>query len=195
VRIVRRAGQAQRSARRLRRAEARSSRDVLTGLPNRRAFERALKRELERARRGRRGLGVAILDVDRFKALNDTHGHDAGDRALAELAHRLAGALRDSDLVARWGGEEFALLMPDLTPGAGGEAWAAVERARRAVSARPIPLGLGLPSVTVTVSGGVAIGPGATEEEGAALLRQADQALLRAKQEGRDRVLQAKASA
>lgn len=191
VHLVRRAGQALRSARRLRRAEVRSARDALTGLPNRRAFERALARELERARRAQRGLGVAIVDVDRFKALNDGHGHDAGDRALAEVAQRLAGALRDTDLVARWGGEEFALLLPDLAPGGEAEAPAAVERARRAVSARPVSLGLGRPSVTVTISGGVVLGPGPSGD-GPGLLHAADLALLEAKQAGRDRILSAR---
>jgi diguanylate cyclase (GGDEF)-like protein len=188
IHVVRRAGQALRSARRLRRAEARSARDVLTGLPNRRAFERALRREVDRARRAGRGLGVALLDVDRFKHLNDTHGHDAGDRALAEVARRLAGALRDSDLVARWGGEEFAVLLPDLTQEGESEALAAVERARRAVGARPVVLGLGQPAVSVTISGGVAVGPG-RDDQGAGLLHAADQALLKAKAAGRDRVL------
>ncbi len=188
VDIASQAGRALHAARRLRRAEARSTRDALTLLPNRRAFERALKREVERARRGGRGLGVALLDVDRFKSINDAHGHPAGDRVLAEVAQRLASALRDSDLVARWGGEEFAVLLPDLGPGGLAEAFAAVERARRAVSARPIALGQGHPALTVTISGGVVAGPG-PEGEGAHLVEAADEALLAAKQAGRNRVL------
>lgn len=188
VDIAAQAGRALHAARRLLRAEARSARDALTTLPNRRAFERALKREVERARRGGRGLGVALLDVDRFKSINDAHGHPAGDRVLAEVAQRLVSALRDSDLVSRWGGEEFAVLLPDLGPGGLAEALAAVERARRAVSARPIALGRGQASLTVTISGGVVTGPG-PEGEGALLVHAADQALLAAKQAGRNRIL------
>ncbi|MCC7137065.1 MAG: GGDEF domain-containing protein [Planctomycetes bacterium] len=190
LRMARRAGRALAAARRLEQAETLSATDELTGLPNRRAFERALRRELERARRGGPPIAVAIVDVDRFKSLNDRFGHPVGDRVLAQVARRLVGALRETDLVCRWGGEEFAVLLTGLAGLAPGEALAALERARLAVGGRPLALGPGLPSPIVTVSGGVAL-YGRDATEGSALVERADQALYAAKQAGRDRVLAA----
>lgn len=178
-------------AARLRRAEEESVRDPLTGLANRRAFERAMAREIERAERAGRGLGLALVDVDRFKAVNDELGHDVGDLVLVEVARRLVEPLRETDLVARWGGEEFALLLPDVeSTGIDGVAQA-VERVRQRVGARGIATdpgaGHGGPLRPVTVSIGLAFRT-AGPEDGAGLLRRADQALLRAKAAGRDRV-------
>ncbi len=87
--------------------------DALTGLPNRRGWDSRVEQLLAVARRGGRPLTVAIIDLDRFKACNDDRGHLAGDRLLRELAVRVRPLLRDVDLVARWGGEEFVIAIPD----------------------------------------------------------------------------------
>ena len=189
-RLARGAGRALVAARRLEHAEAASATDETTGLPNRRSFGRALRRELERARRSGTGLAVALFDIDRFKAFNDRFGHPVGDRVLAQVARRMASAVRETDLVARWGGEEFAALLTDLGDDAKTEAFAVVERARAAVSARPLSLGAGLPHPSATVSAGVAVFPGDAEQP-ADLLRRADEALYEAKRGGRDRTQQA----
>ena len=87
--------------------------DPLTGLPNRRAWDTELKRELSRARRTEHPLCVALIDLDHFKDYNDSHGHPAADRLLVEVARTWRGQIRDVDLLCRWGGDEFALLLPD----------------------------------------------------------------------------------
>jgi diguanylate cyclase (GGDEF)-like protein len=165
--------------------------DPLTGLPNRRAFERALAREVERARRSGSGLAVALLDLDRFKGINDRYGHPAGDRALIQTARRIHDALRETDMVARYGGEEFAILLPGISAEEGSaEALRGVERARSMVARTPLVLGPGLPPLSLTLSGGVALYP-RDARDGPGLVRAADQALYRAKEGGRDRVLSA----
>jgi diguanylate cyclase (GGDEF)-like protein len=183
-----RAGRAILAARRLEHAEALSTTDELTQLPNRRSFERALGRELERARRAGSKLGVALLDVDEFKQVNDRYGHPAGDRVLGQIARRLRQSFRDTDLVCRWGGEEFAVLLPELAQGTPEEVLAILERARHAVGGRPITLGPGLASPMVSVSGGLALYP-TDGRDAAELLRRADASLYAAKRAGRDRVL------
>jgi diguanylate cyclase (GGDEF)-like protein len=155
-----------------------ASTDGLTGLPNQRTFRERLADEVSLARLHGRRLALALFDLDRFKRVNDTHGHEAGDRVLAETARRLAAEARRGELVARAGGEEFAWILPD-TGGPG--AMAAAERALRAVSGTPFP-GVG----TLTMSGGVAaLDEGADARE---LFRRADAALYRAKAAGRDTV-------
>ncbi len=151
--------------------------DPLTGLANHRAFRDALDAEVERARRHSRPLALAVIDVDHFKSVNDTHGHVAGDQALVEVAARLTRSSRRGDIVARVGGEEFAWLLPE-TDRAGARRVA--ERARRAVAARPVGL-----AGRVTVSIGLAELAQATG--GTDLYRRADQALYAAKRAGRDR--------
>ena len=188
LRMASRAGRAILAARRLEAAEALSTTDDLTQLPNRRSFERALNRELERARRSGGKLAVALLDVDEFKQVNDRHGHPAGDRVLSQIARRLRQAFRDTDLVCRWGGEEFAVLLPELAEGTVEEVLSILERARHAVGSRPMTLGPGLPSPMVSVSGGLALFP-ADARDAADLLRRADASLYQAKRAGRDRVL------
>jgi diguanylate cyclase (GGDEF)-like protein len=153
-------------------AEA-ARRDALTGLLNRRGFNDAMSLELERARRGDRQLAVLVADLDHFKSVNDNFGHGAGDDALRAFAALCVATVRKVDTVARIGGEEFALLLPD-TDEAGG--LLAAERVRRAVrDAQPI-----------SVSFGVAVFPG-HGETGERLLHAADQALYAAKAAGRDR--------
>ena len=156
-------------------------RDPLTGLPNRRALEDALAREVPRAARAGAPLAALVLDVDRFKQVNDRHGHAAGDTVLAAVAARAAAALRAGDLLARVGGEEFVALLPGADLAAAVEA---AERVRARVAAEPIPAGGSLLVVTLS-AGCAALAPG---EGGEGLLARADAKLYEAKRGGRDRV-------
>lgn len=161
-------------------AQSRATTDALTGLPNRWALQDALKRMLAQASRTHRPLALVLMDVDHFKRLNDAHGHDAGDRALVAVGEALRGALRQSDLAARSGGEEFSVLLPD-TPLEG--ALAVAEQLRRAVAEAE----LGIEGATLTASFGVAVlGLHASTPE--TLVQVADRALYAAKRAGRDRV-------
>lgn len=156
--------------------------DGLTGLWNRRGFELRAASEMQRARRFGESFGVVMIDVDRFKLVNDVHGHQAGDAVLVELAHRLTEATRDVDVVARLGGEEFVLLLPSTTL----EGTATLAgKLRDRVSARSFPIDAG--DVLVTISLGVATYPdhGGSIKD---LLAAADAALYRAKDSGRDRI-------
>lgn len=156
-------------------AQART--DGLTGLLNHRAFHERLAEETERALVGDLELSVVLLDIDHFKAINDTYGHGEGDRALHEVGKRLRAAVRADDIVARLGGEEFALLVA----GAGRlEAAAAAERMRGAVAAVRVDAG------RLTASAGVATFPGDAGSP-QRLLEAADTALYVAKRNGRDR--------
>ena len=158
--------------------------DPLTGLANRRAFQEALEAEVARVGRHGRPASLLFLDLDHFKAVNDSHGHAVGDEVLAGFSRVLRRGCRKGDLAARFGGEEFSILLP--TTGRFPASLVA-ERIRKATEA--LPLGRMHP-VQVTVSIGVA----STEElpeprEAAELLRRADAALYRAKTEGRNRVV------
>jgi diguanylate cyclase (GGDEF)-like protein len=187
-RMALQAGRTLSAARRLESAEALSTTDELTGLPNRRSFSSALQREVERARRQEGRLAVALFDVDHFKRFNDLYGHPVGDRVLREIARRLATAFRrETDLVARVGGEEFAALLTGLGADAANEAMTVIERARQSVRSRPVTLGAGHPPSPASISGGFAIYPhDSTSPE--VLLALADKALYAAKNEGRDRI-------
>ncbi|WP_432572718.1 histidine kinase N-terminal 7TM domain-containing diguanylate cyclase [Kineococcus sp. SYSU DK005] len=163
-----------------------SVRDPLTGLHNRRLLDEALPAALAAARAGGDAVGVLVVDVDRFKAVNDTHGHAAGDEVLVEVAHALAAGARAHDVVARSGGEEFVLVLP------GADAAATRERAEalRAACARlDVAVGDGA-RVRPTVSIGTAVHR-ADGEDAAGLLAAADRALYAAKAAGRDRVVAA----
>ncbi|WP_188116159.1 GGDEF domain-containing protein [Salinispora cortesiana] len=158
--------------------------DPLTGLWNYRYLHQSLRREVERATRFGRMLSVLALDLDRFKHVNDTHGHAAGDRVLIEFARRIRGEIREVDLAFRLGGEEFVVLLPE-TDAVG--AFTVAERLGAAVRDTPIAVGgLAAPVlVPVTVSIGVAVHPdhGGTGQE---VLNAADKALYAAKASGRD---------
>ncbi len=153
--------------------------DALTGLPNRLVFKDRLDQALVAARRAKGQLAVLFLDLDRFKQINDSLGHDAGDELLRQVARRLREAVRESDTVSRLGGDEFTLLLPqvDGAAGAGRVAAHVLESVRR-------PYRLGPRDLRVTTSIGVAIGPdhGGDAET---LMKHADTAMYHAKEQGR----------
>jgi diguanylate cyclase (GGDEF)-like protein len=165
--------------------ELRASTDELTGLPNRRRMMEWIAHEIERAHRYGHALTLCMLDIDHFKRINDEHGHQAGDRALVAVADVLGSSMRGADLIARFGGEEFVLLLTDTEPQLAVEL---VERLRASVAALPLRADDGR-HYNVTISVGVAaLDPGATDSISRLLLR-ADQALYRAKNGGRNCVM------
>ncbi len=158
-----------------------ASQDTLTGLVNRRVGEDVLAKEVARARRYAQPLSVAWMDLDRFKRINDRYGHDVGDRVLTAVATALLKAVRDHDTVARWGGEEFIVVLPGQRAG---EAYGAAERLRKVIGEIDARLPDG---ERVSASFGVA--ELATSESASEFVRRADQALLAAKGGGRDQVV------
>jgi diguanylate cyclase (GGDEF)-like protein len=156
--------------------------DALTGLPNRRHCEATLEGELVRARRSDEPFAFVLADLDDFKAINDRYGHPAGDRVLLTFGEIAQATIRESDLAARWGGEEFAFLMPATDPRGAEEL---VERIRVAVEEHPIELEDGT-MLRLTVSFGIATHP--DESSSAKLIRAADAALYEAKRAGKNRV-------
>jgi diguanylate cyclase (GGDEF)-like protein len=164
-------------------AERRARTDPLTGVNNRLHFSERLDAEIARVRRGGHPFGLVLLDLDRFKQLNDRHGHLAGDRALVAVASRLGQRVRPYDVIARWGGEEFAVLVAQVPDE---DALGAVcEALRVAVAESPIPIGAGEMTVTTSVGAVLASGPYVTAD---GLLASADEALYRAKGRGRNQV-------
>jgi diguanylate cyclase len=157
--------------------------DHLTGLANRRAAEDRLELEWSRARRDGAGFAVAIVDIDRFKLVNDQYGHHVGDEVLQHIAQLMSSSLRGGDWIARWGGEEFIVCFHDLDRRG---ALTAGERLRKRVKARPVTLAQG--ELPVTVSMGIAL-HGSEHESIDAMLAQADALLYEAKHSGRDKVL------
>lgn len=157
--------------------------DPLTGLPNRRYFELELNSRLAAVRRHHHSLGLLFADIDRFKAINDTHGHDVGDMALKMVANTLAANLRTGDTVARYGGEEFAILLPLIDASA---MTGLAERLRMLVRRCSIDLPAGGEvSVTLTIGATQAT----PDDDAAVLLRRVDEQLYRGKRAGRDRVM------
>ncbi|HEY6222927.1 MAG TPA: GGDEF domain-containing protein, partial [Gemmatimonadales bacterium] len=170
---------------RLQRHLRQSSSDRLTGLFNRAYFQEFLAAEVRRSKRYFRGFGVAMVDIDRFKGFNDTYGHPAGDEALKTVAAIIQREVRRSDLVARYGGEEMVIVMPETTLAA---ARKRLETIREAVAAEPIKLPKRDERVRVQVSAGVACWP-TDGENPDDLLHTADARLFHAKALGRNRVV------
>lgn len=167
--------------------------DPLTGLFNRRYALPHLARIAERAAETGRGYAVMLLDLDRFKRVNDRYGHAAGDAVLVEVARRVKDSLRPVDLVARIGGEEFLVALPET---GFEQACATAERLRTLIEQRPVTLPGGAGEIGVTISVGLAFGRDKTPAAGSAdveaeinaLMEQADRALYGAKASGRNTV-------
>ncbi len=160
--------------------------DALTSLYNRRYMETHLGALVEQAAARGKPIAVLILDIDFFKAINDGHGHDAGDDVLREFSLRIRKSIRNIDLACRYGGEEFVIVMPETDVAV---ATIVAERIRRRIATEPFAIQQGACSLEVTISIGIAAF-GGTDDNAAAMLKRADQALYRAKRDGRNRVVQ-----
>ena len=159
--------------------------DALTGLNNRRYLDSHLATLVDRSNRRGRPLSVLITDIDYFKSINDTHGHEGGDDVLREFAKRVRGAVRGADLACRYGGEEFVVVMPDTTSEIAAQV---AERLRNAVAGAPFRISASGAAATVTTSVGIATLE--IDGEGAdSLMRRADKALYQAKNNGRNQVV------
>jgi two-component system, cell cycle response regulator len=159
--------------------------DSLTGLHNRRFLNNHLDQLVGQAKERAKSLAVVLLDIDHFKSINDTYGHDCGDEVLKEFAARLKTCVRTQDLACRYGGEEFIIVMPETS------SWSAqvvAERMRRAVESKPFAIEKGARTINVTASLGLAT-MDTVEDTGESVIKRADQALYRAKREGRNRVV------
>jgi len=159
--------------------------DALTGLHNRRYMESHLSTLIEQAAGRGKPLSVLLIDIDYFKAINDNHGHDAGDDVLREFSVRLKKSIRGIDLACRYGGEEFVVVMPETDMAV---ATMVAERLRRRIAAEPFSIDQDAGKVDVTISIGIAAING-LQDTAPALLKRADQALYRAKRDGRNRVV------
>jgi two-component system, cell cycle response regulator len=159
--------------------------DALTGLFNRRYMETHLAALVEQAAARGKPIAVLVVDIDYFKAVNDSHGHDAGDDVLREFALRIRKSIRNIDLACRYGGEEFVIVMPETDMAV---ATMVAERLRRRIANEPFMIQQGAHSLNVTISIGLAAS-GPPTDNAAAILKRADEALYRAKRDGRNRVV------
>ena len=175
--IARRAGPALVTARRFAEARQLAELDSLTGLYNRRAFHDALQREVARARRYERMLALVVLDLDGFKHVNDTAGHLAGDAVLAEVGRRILSLVRATDIACRFGGDEFAVILPESSQA---DARLLADRIVRAIGAKPV-------EKVGPVAASAGIAELSSEDGGAELFDRADVALYRAKDAGKRR--------
>jgi diguanylate cyclase (GGDEF)-like protein len=163
--------------------EGLASTDYLTAVANRRSFEVMLDHEMSLTRRSGRSIAVAIFDLDKFKLVNDTFGHDAGDAVLVDVVNRIKTNLREGDIIARLGGEEFGLILIGLDRG---EIFNAFDRYRNIVNEHPVVYeGIEIP---VCISIGVAAFEGGNEDK-TDLLKRADESLYEAKYTGRNKVV------
>lgn len=183
--LCERSRQARALREKLRTAEENATIDALTGLFNRRHFEDRLRAEAAYAKRHRRPFAIAVLDIDHFKSVNDTFGHDEGDRALRAVADAMRDVLRTDDMPFRYGGEEFVMLLRACTRDS-----AVVAATRLQAKLRSQPLALGPDGVVrmLTFSAGIASAEEANAFSATDLVARADAALYRAKAGGRDRV-------
>jgi two-component system cell cycle response regulator len=168
-----------------RKLEQLSISDGLTGLFNHRHLHELLQEEFDRSSRTEEPISVVMFDLDRFKQVNDTHGHQAGDQVLRKLAHILRETAREIDRLGRYGGEEFLAILPDSDPEAG---VTFAERVREAVESEPFDIGDG-DRIEMTISAGVATYPHDRPEGPRRLVHYADQALYSAKNSGRNTVV------
>jgi two-component system cell cycle response regulator len=159
--------------------------DALTSLFNRRYMESHLTALVDQAQGRNKPLALLIVDIDFFKAINDTHGHDAGDDVLREFAIRLKKSIRGIDLACRYGGEEFVIVMPETDMAV---ATVVAERIRRRIASDPFTVSNGATAISVTISIGLAA-LASRDDNAASILKRADQALYRAKRDGRNRVV------
>jgi two-component system cell cycle response regulator len=159
--------------------------DPLTGLYNRRYMESHLATQIEQSASRGKPLTALVIDIDYFKAINDTHGHDAGDDVLREFATRIRKSIRGIDLACRYGGEEFVVVMPETDMAVG---TIVAERLRRRIASERFSIQQGGASIEVTISIGIATLDTA-DDNAASVLKRADQALYRAKRDGRNRVV------
>lgn len=160
-----------------------ATRDALTGLFNRGYVDDRFAIELSRARRYGNVLAIAVIDADRFKALNDTHGHMAGDHVLRRLGELLQDSFRQSDTVGRYGGEEFVVILPETDMEA---AHLKIESLRKLVAATPMAVGAKKEVVQMSISAGIACFP---DDDAAQLFALADERMFQAKREGRNRTV------
>jgi two-component system cell cycle response regulator len=159
--------------------------DQLTGLHNRRYMSRHLDNLVETAKKSGKPIAFVIMDIDYFKAVNDTYGHDIGDEVLKEFAIRIAANVRGIDLACRYGGEEFVVVMPDTDVSF---AMQVSERLRKSIETTPFPISRDPKTLNLTISIGIA-GSEGEGDSASALLHRADQALYRAKRTGRNKVV------
>ncbi len=159
--------------------------DSLTGLHNRRYMESHLGTLVDEAAARGKPLSLLIMDIDYFKSINDSFGHDAGDDVLREFATRVRKSIRGIDLACRYGGEEFVVVMPETDMAV---AAVVAERIRRRIACEPFPIQKGSGAIDVTISIGIA-GLAAAADSAETILKRADQALYRAKRDGRNRVV------
>ncbi|PWW46377.1 GGDEF domain-containing protein [Melaminivora alkalimesophila] len=159
-----------------------SLRDALTGLPNRRHMQAVLDSEIDRVARSGEAALLLLLDIDHFKKINDSHGHGVGDQVLQSIAATLHGCLRPMDTVARWGGEEFAIVLPACQVAFGR---VVAERVRRAIEATPVHISPGL-TLRVTISIGGAFALQWIRSTAQLWVERADAELYRAKAAGRN---------
>jgi diguanylate cyclase (GGDEF)-like protein len=159
-----------------------ATRDVLTGTLNRRTVLEGLQREFSRAQRDGMSVGVILIDLDHFKLINDTHGHLMGDKVLREAVYRLQRELRSHDLLGRYGGEEFLIVLPGCSIA---ETVTVAERLRQRLASEPVDL----PNGQVPITGSFGVASSTVEGDNVeALIQTADASLYRAKHEGRNRV-------